>query len=103
LYLLTTDTAIDGSESDASQYLKDAFGREITPSIASQLVEGGSAKINNARRLAREKQKYHAALEAPEAVMPVGAYPMTEGKIVFIDRPTAERPYTFERPSKRRN
>jgi hypothetical protein len=56
---------IDGSESDASAYLSDAAGNQITPSIASQVVEGGNARINNIRRLAQQKRPYDPALESP--------------------------------------
>jgi hypothetical protein len=62
---LYTNIITDGSESDASTYLSDAAGNQITPSIASQVVEGGNAKINNARRLTQQKRLYDPALESP--------------------------------------
>lgn len=56
---------IDGNESDASAYLNDAAGNQITPSIASQTIEGGNAKINSPRRVALQKRPYDPALESP--------------------------------------
>src|ERR1700694_3703306 len=49
---LFTNQMTDGSESDASAYLSDAAGNQITPSIASQVIEGGNTKSNPAQRFA---------------------------------------------------
>ncbi len=66
---LYTNNASDGNESDASAYLSDAKGRQVTPSVASQEVEMGSAKINNARRWAELNSKIFPDLEQKEQLV----------------------------------
>jgi len=63
--MLYANAMTDGGESDPSAYLRDAAGNQITPSIASQAVESGNARVNNARRLTQQKRLYDPALESP--------------------------------------
>lgn len=50
-------------------YLLDANGRIVTPSIANQQVETGNAAINNARRLAQQRERRYADLELKNQVV----------------------------------
>ncbi|KAI9744865.1 MAG: hypothetical protein M1818_001790 [Claussenomyces sp. TS43310] len=58
-------SSVDGHESDASSFLSDAHGRQVTPSVSGQKIEAGNAGRNNKRRLERESNAYDPSIENP--------------------------------------
>ncbi|KAE8453185.1 hypothetical protein EG329_011252 [Mollisiaceae sp. DMI_Dod_QoI] len=60
-------------------WLLDEDGNQVTPSVANQTIEAGIARVNNARRWAKEQRKLNITVREEK---PTGPYMKTQAQIV---------------------